>query len=127
MDEVREDADAVHPQILSEQFDIVVDVPIHAHPHVPEQTLVDPQNRLVHLLRQDGVHALVQTLREQDLVCDERRGEVGKQHLHVYQPVVDVGPFGIQCEILEGLCKGFVETVCGTSQLFASLDIHDQI
>ena len=84
MHEMGEHTDAVYPKILCEKLNIVVDIAIHAHPHVLEEPLVDVQHSLMYLLRQDRVHALVQSLGKQDLISDERRREIGEQCLYVF-------------------------------------------
>ena len=125
--QMREDAYAVNPQILGEQTDVIVDVPIHARPHVLEDPLVDLEDGLVALLRDNWVGALVQSLRKQDLVGDVGRRVIGEEHLDAGQPKLYIGPLVVGGEVLEQLAEGFVEVVRHACQLLASLDVHSII
>lgn len=79
MNEVREDAHTVDSQVLSEQFYVVIDIAFHAQLHVFEQALVNSENALVDLLGENRVHALVESLREEDLISDEGGGIVSQK------------------------------------------------
>lgn len=58
----REQPHAVQAQVLGEQLDVFVDVPVHGIPHILEHLLVDSDHALVGFRGQRGVQALVQPL-----------------------------------------------------------------
>jgi hypothetical protein len=58
---VGQNTDAVGAQIFCEHLDVIVDVAIGGDFHVGKNYVVDSQNAFVHFLRQDWVHALIQT------------------------------------------------------------------
>jgi hypothetical protein len=101
VDEVREHAYAVYPEVFSKELNIVVDIAINANTHVLEESLVNVEHSLMYFFWKDGIHALIEPLGEEDLVSDEGGREIGEQGLYVFQPVVDVSPLCISCETLK--------------------------